>query len=307
MIGSVVLDADLLQSMPKNLVAKVERIVPQMLETGKRTDKWNITEDVKDAIRQVSAAHIRGIKIEDQLGQTSMFGEGPTPQVKALARTFSKKPLEVAKAFKAFANNARTDAGKQEAMFGKEDPIESFGRIFGAKPGSKAEVVAAMEETLAFAAGRPTLPSLPKTGMPKELVRRSEILEKLTKELNGLPKLQSALVLRLGRISKPKALGIYKPKAEVARLRQAGDIPVAMHEVGHHLNKLMYGGTEGNLNTAALEEYSSELGKIATPGPTKIEGFAEFVRLYLTEPEKRWTQPLVSMPPLKRRWPKCRS
>ena len=283
MIGSVVLDADLLQSMPKNLVEKVQRIVPQMLETGKRSDKWNITEDVKDAIRQVSAAHIRGIKIEDQLGQTSMFGEGPTPQVKALARTFSKKPLEVAKAFKEFANAARTDAGKQEAMFGKEDAIESFGRIFGAKPGAPDEVAAALEKSLSFAAGRPTLPgrtklpSLNTKGLPKELVRRSEILEKLSKELNGLP-------IRLGRISKPRALGIYKPKAEVVRLRQAGDIPVAMHEVGHHLNKLMYGGPEGKLNTAPLNEYSDELGKIATKGPKKSEGFAEFVRLYLTDP-----------------------
>ena len=286
MVGSVIQDADLLQSMPKSLVAKVLRVVPQMIETGKRSDKWNITEDVKDAIRQVSSAHIRGIKLEDQLGQISMFGEGPTPEVKALARLMERKELEISGIFKEFAGEARTDKPGQDAMFGKADPVESFGRIFGVKPGSKEEVAVAMEETLAFAAGRPTLPSLPKTGMPKELVRRSEILEKLTKELNGLPKLQSALQIRLGRISKPKALGIYKPKAEVARLRQANDIPVAMHEVSHHLNKLMYGGTEGKLNTAAMEEYSDELGKIATPGPTKIEGFAEFVRLYLTDPGK---------------------
>ena len=34
MVGSVVQDADLLQSMPKSLVDKVLRIVPQMIETG---------------------------------------------------------------------------------------------------------------------------------------------------------------------------------------------------------------------------------------------------------------------------------
>ena len=292
MVGSVIQDADLLQSMPKSLVAKVLRIVPQMIETGQRLDKWNITEDVKDGIRQVSAAHIRGIKLEEQLGQISMFGEGPTPAVKALARVMSRKELEISATFKAFANDARTDKPGQAAMFGKADPVESFGRIFGAAPGSKEEVAVALEETLSFAAGRPTLPgrtkptSLTTKGLPQELVRRSEILENLTKELNGLPKLQSALVLRLGRISKPRALGIYKPKAEVARLRLAGDIPVAMHEVAHHLNKLMYGGTEGKLNTAPLNEYSDELGKIATKGDKKEEGFAEFVRLYLTDPGK---------------------
>ena len=57
-----------------------------------------------------------------------------------------------------------------------------------------------------------------------------------------------------------------------------------MHEVGHHLNKLLYGGKEGKLNTDPLKEFSDELGKLATPGPKKVEGFAEFVRLYLTDP-----------------------
>ena len=90
MVGSVVKDADLLQSMPKSLVAKVLRIVPQMIETGKRSDKWNITEDVKDAIRQVSSAHIRGIKLEDQLGQISyVWGRPYARGSKALARLMS--------------------------------------------------------------------------------------------------------------------------------------------------------------------------------------------------------------------------
>ena len=277
MVGSVVQDADLLTSMPKSLVAKVLRIVPQMIETGKRSDSWNITADVKEAIRQSSSAQIRGITIEDQLGQTTMFEEGPTPEVRALARVMSMKEKEISAAFKEFAKDARTDSPGQNAMFGAADPAESFERIFGAEPEAKVEATAAMEAPLAFAAGRPTLPSIEKAEMPKELVRRSEILSKLSKELGGIP-------IRLGRISRKKALGIYKPKAEVIRLRQATDISVAMHEIGHHLNKLLYGGKEGELNTAPLKEFSDELGKIATPGPKKKEGFAEFVRLYLTDP-----------------------
>ena len=282
LVGAVIQDTDLLQSMPKSLVAKVERIVPQMIELGNRTDGWNISQDVRDAVRQISSAHIRGIKIQDQLQQDNMFGEGPSQKVKALALAFEQKPTEVAAVFKAFANDARTDVEGQKPMFGKGDPEEAFGRIFGAGPKQleKGEAAAAMTpkgDTLAFAADRPTLPSLAKPKMSTELVRRSQILTQLSDQLHGLP-------IRLGRISQKKALGIYKVKGEVVRLRQANDLSVAMHEVGHHLNKLIYGGADGTLNTAPLAQHSGELSKIATKGNSREEGFAEFVRLYLTDP-----------------------
>ena len=282
LVGAAVRDTDLLQSLPRSLVGKLERIVPQMMELGKRSDDWNIMDDVREASSQISAAKIRGIKLEDQLGQGSMFGGGPTPKVRAIAKVLSRKPLEVAQAFKAFAKDARIDVEDQVDMFGSADPNESFARIFGADivATQSAEATAAMipeEGTYAFAGERPQLPSIQKTEMPEELVRRSEILDKLSKELGGLP-------IRIGRIGTKKALGIYKPKAKVIRLRQANEISVAMHEVGHHLNKLIYGGAEGKLNTEPLNEYADELGKIATKGKKKAEGFAEFVRLYLTSP-----------------------
>ena len=282
MVGSVVQDADLLQSMPKSLWAKVERIIPQMIEIRNRSDDWNIAEDFREALSQISSAHIRGVEIEDQLRQKTMFGEGPTEKVKAIAKTLAKKPLEVAQAFKAFVKDARIDVQDQVAMFGSADPNESFARIFGVDivAVQSAEATAAMIPeggTYAFAGERPQLPGIKKTEMPEELVRRSEILDKLSKELGGLP-------IRIGRIGTKKALGIYKPKAEVIRLRQAKEISVAMHEVGHHLNKLIYGGAEGKLNTKPLMEFKDELSKIATKGESMTEGFAEFVRLYLTSP-----------------------
>ena len=280
LVGAVVQDTDLLQSMPKSLVAKVERIVPQMIELGNRTDGWNISQDVRDAVRQISSAHIRGIKIQDQLRQTSMFGEGPSQKAKALALAFEQKPTAVAAVFKAYANDARTDVEGQGAMFGKGDPEEAFGRLFGTgrpKKTKKGESGAKKGKAVAFAADRPTLPSLAKSEMSTELVRRSQILTQLSDQLHGLP-------IRLGRITQKNALGIYKVKGEVVRLRQANDLAVAMHEVGHHLNKLIYGGAEGELNTAPLKEFSGELDKIATKGNKNAEGFAEFVRLYLTDP-----------------------
>ena len=42
---------------------------PQMIELGNRSDSWNIMGDIRDAARQVTSAQVRGIKLEDQLGQ----------------------------------------------------------------------------------------------------------------------------------------------------------------------------------------------------------------------------------------------
>ena len=78
-------------------------------------------------------------------------------------------------------------------------------------------------------------------------------------------------------------LGIYKVKPEVVRTRLANDLPTIMHEVGHHLNKLMLGGA-GDLNTKPLGKFAAELKPLATPGKPLAEGFAEFTRLYLTDP-----------------------
>ena len=134
------------------------------------------------------------------------------------------------------------------------------------------------------AAARPKLPSVEQAQrpeMPKEVVRRSDILRNLSTKLNDIP-------IRVGRIKQRQALGIYKVGEESIRLREALDLPVAAHEIGHHVNKLIYGGEKGRLNYEPLKKYRSELDPIASKArkgeSTLPEGFAEFVRLYLTNP-----------------------
>lgn len=82
------------------------------------------------------------------------------------------------------------------------------------------------------------------------------------------------------------ASGIYKVKPEVIRTRIANNISTVAHEFGHHLEKLLTGEIGGKL----WEKYRHELEPIATQarkGQDPItEGFAEFVRLYVTNPEE---------------------
>ena len=161
LVGAAIRDGDLLQSLPRSLVGKFERIVPQLLELGKRSDAWNILGDVNEAARQVTSAQIRGINLNQQLAQKTMFGEGPSAQVKAIALALSNNPTEVSAVFKQFAKESHADAEKQAAMFGTADPRESFARIFGME--STESVAADTGEQVAYShsGDRPILPSSP--------------------------------------------------------------------------------------------------------------------------------------------------
>ena len=75
LLGSVVRDADLLQSLPKSLAGKLERAIPSLIELGQRNDAWNILPEVREAIQQVTSAQACGMSVKDQLAQSGLFGE----------------------------------------------------------------------------------------------------------------------------------------------------------------------------------------------------------------------------------------
>lgn len=88
---------------------------------------------------------------------------------------------------------------------------------------------------------------------------------------------------RVGRYRRKAALGVFKVKPEVIRTRLANDIPTIAHELAHALHKLWWGTTpKGRLLAKPLRKFVKELGPIATPGTKSTEGFAEYVRKYLT-------------------------
>lgn len=84
-----------------------------------------------------------------------------------------------------------------------------------------------------------------------------------------------------------RAAGIYKIKPQTIRVRNQNDIDVISHELGHHFS-------ETNQRVRLLmEKHSSELLSITPDAYAKEpkalrreEGFAEFVRLYLTQPDE---------------------
>jgi SAM-dependent methyltransferase len=111
--------------------------------------------------------------------------------------------------------------------------------------------------------------------------------------------------VRVGRMSerRDKAIGIFKPWPEVIRIRTAGDLTSASHEVGHAIEKLAFWparprpkGGVWKLPTVGgkIQKELAALGR-ALYGDRKpnwgykSEGFAEFIRLYMLERESART------------------
>jgi len=114
-------------------------------------------------------------------------------------------------------------------------------------------------------------------------ISRSEIKDFLEEKLD--------IPIRTGRFRVP-ALGIFKPRDEVIRTKHANDIETISHEIGHALQKFLWPETlsKKGLSSQPFAPYAEELVPIATVPRTgqdvAPEGFAEFIRLYVTNPKE---------------------
>ena len=98
--------------------------------------------------------------------------------------------------------------------------------------------------------------------------------------------------IRVGKF-KQHALGIHKLWAKVTRLLKHNDIETAAHEIGHNLHGILYAKSSINGHDMvrqvqnALRPYLKELDELAYYGAKNVlmEGFAEFTRMYVTNPE----------------------
>jgi hypothetical protein len=141
------------------------------------------------------------------------------------------------------------------------------------------------KSTLEFAAeeGFKRRPVEPGEGPETVPVKRSDIVKFLNEKLD--------VPIRTGRFRAAKAVrGIFKIKPEVIRTRLANDIETIAHEVGHGLQKFIW----KDLTDKPLEKFRGELEPIATKAKhgTDVlpEGFAEFIRLYMTDVEQAKTK-----------------
>ena len=206
-------------------------------------------------------------------------GLAPAPILPGMAaRVAATKPARVPTAE---APTPTRIAGEFEAFRQRRRGPQKPAEVEPLKEPSAPQAQAGIPESVEALRGeRPTLPSVERETQPAEVVKKSDIIREISAKLN--------VPIRVGRF-RQQALGIFKVRAEVARSRLAQDLPTITHEVGHFINKVLWGtGPRGNLNWKPLASYRAELTPIATKpraGQSSLpEGFAEFLRMYLTNP-----------------------
>lgn len=113
------------------------------------------------------------------------------------------------------------------------------------------------------------------------------------------------LPIRKGRafLNQRKAAGLYKPDAEVIRLKEYGALDTISHELGHHFENKVMGGAKKWLRDVPKEAQKElhALGKALYGdrrpqqlGAYKSEGVAEFMMKYLTGQNVRAIAPNFS-------------
>lgn len=109
-------------------------------------------------------------------------------------------------------------------------------------------------------------------------IRREDVLIPLVKALGA--------TIYEGRIKQKGVLGLYTRGKETVRIKRAADIEVAAHEIAHLLDDRI-SEIRATWTTDPLKKtYSQELRGVSYDKKNVKEGFAEFVRLYTTQPEQ---------------------
>lgn len=139
---------------------------------------------------------------------------------------------------------------------------------------------------MAVSAGRMPMSDVPEPGFERSKVSASQVIKSYEAILTALGR---PTPMRVGRIAQRSALGIYKPGPEVIRLRTANNIPTGAHEAGHGIQKVIYGATKAralavpaNVKRELVALGKALYGSRKPSGGYRTEGFAEFIRHYLT-------------------------
>lgn len=110
-------------------------------------------------------------------------------------------------------------------------------------------------------------------------IRRETILRDLMTALDAS--------LYEGRIKSPKTLGFFRKPIEEVRIKHAGDIETTAHEIAHLLDfRFPEIKAQWLRPTKANAAIRAELSGVSYDKKKLYEGFAEFVRLWMTQPNQ---------------------
>ena len=273
--------------------------------TGKIAAHVDITPAVQDAVKLVRKARSQGHKIVDLVNQTDIFKGGVSRETKAVLRLMFKTDTftspasrkDIAAALEFYATEARKQQPGPALIGEVVKPIDILelarqkreGGLFGeaaqrrepradegpvhASRGNATNVLFSKPGAnyVGMAQGAA---SAPRRAVP---IRRRDIIDKLVKAINQ--------PIYQGRVPKQmRALGFFRPKIKEIRIRDANSFETAAHEVAHWFDETFDAiRKQWSPGTKANAVVRAELAGVSYDKKKLFEGFAEFVRLWMTQ------------------------
>jgi hypothetical protein len=172
----------------------------------------------------------------------------------------------------AVTSNIPTEKQLEGTMF-EQKPVETSGELFGKskrESGPAAGQMIPIKVSMVRAAGKP--------------VRASEIIAQVSKDLD--------LPIRAGHAHFGNRAGFFRVKEEVVRNREANDLATTSHEIAHHIDKTILGAHSAQ-GAQRFNPWKKELADLDYDQKKRRtnEGFAEFVRHYITDDDAQQVAP----------------
>jgi len=131
----------------------------------------------------------------------------------------------------------------------------------------------------------------PSVAARAQIVTRESVLKPFLQAL-GVPLYQ-------GRVRGKKVLGFYRPKTEAVRIKKHSDLEVAAHELAHLIDDRLFNGFRADKTKPVTRPwargpkaqiYANELKSVSYDQGKVYEGWAEYVRLWMTQPQDAATK-----------------
>lgn len=263
----------------------------QLLERTAKSKGWVESTGVRDAYTQLyqsgmSEAELNQLLIKEAIAeQYSEYHFGRKEFTPAITRIFARIKALLTRLMNGVRGRGfdtwdsifeKIDAGefkaRYERLFGKSEEAAQGGQESAVAP-------AVRSGQLAEARGFTPAPgaSGPVTGMAEHIDALKTALGMTVRQ----GRLDPALKRAMKQAGGGDVVGQFSHATGVTRLTISNDIDTLSHEGGHHLEAKFGRGLD-----AIKTQFASELTPLASPGPDQLsEGFAEFFRRYVTNPD----------------------
>lgn len=173
-------------------------------------------------------------------------------------------------------HSSQTEVGKQGALVDTTLPTE--GRANAMIPGATYTgfINDAVPRPGARSAGAVAPGDVPVADRPKP-IRREDVLIPFMKALDAS--------MYEGRIKSKGVMGFFRPKLEEVRIRKHADLETSAHELAHLIDSRVPEIRKSWLTEPGWQARQAELRGLSYDNTKIYEGFAEFVRHYMTQPD----------------------